>query len=76
MTQVMADEKSRKAREASRLANLWLEHPWVAHDLHELAASAQEQVSNLELAAEHRRAAQYWASKGCAADGLRYRGAN
>lgn len=76
MKQEIADEKSRKAREISKQCNLWLEHPWVAHDAHELAASAQEQVPNLQAASEHRRAAQYWAKKATEWESTRYHTTN
>lgn len=73
MNKIEADRRSEKAREASRLANLWLEHPYVAHAAHELAASGQEQVGNQALAAEHRRAAQYWAKRELDANNLTYK---
>ncbi len=65
-----AQSKSESAKEASCLAALWLEHPWVAHAAHEAAASAHEKEAtgadrelHLRLAKEHRASAQYWAKR-------------
>ena len=58
-----ANRLSEKARKISKLASLGLEHPFTAHAAHEIAASAQEQVNEPKLAAEHRYAAQYWAKE-------------
>ena len=63
---------SEEAKEASRLAGLWLEHPYIAHQAHEFAASAHESEGNQALAAEHRKAAQYWAKKELEENGKRY----
>lgn len=58
-----AHELTLKAEEASMRAHLRLEHPWVAHDLHERAASAWEKEGNQKQAANHRASAQYWAAR-------------
>lgn len=58
-----AHELTLAAQMASVNVHAGLEHPWVAHDLHERAASAWESEGNAEQAANHRRAAQYWAGK-------------
>lgn len=70
----LADERSAQAGEVSRLASLRLEHAAVARAMHLSAAAAQEMAACLEyhapavrrryaLAAEHRRAADYWANR-------------
>lgn len=67
-----ASQKSQKAQETSRLAALWLEHPFVAHEAHEQAASAHELEGNPAKAAEHRAFAEYWAKKEAEENNRRY----
>lgn len=67
MIEQEAHQKGERARAAGRLVELWLEHPWVAHDMHEQAASAYEQLVDdgtkrfERLASEHRAAARHFA---------------
>ena len=67
-----ASNLSDKAREVSRLASLWLEHPYMAYATHEAAASAHESEGNPKAAAEHRKAASYWAKKELQENNKRY----
>lgn len=67
-----ANQLTDEAREASRMANLWLEHPYVAHAAHELAASAHESEGNHSMASEHRRAAEFWAKRESDQNSLRH----
>lgn len=61
-----------KAKEVSRLCRLWLENPFSAHAAHEAAASAHEREGNSKAAAEHRKAATYWANKELEENSKRY----
>ncbi len=67
-----ANQLTQEARETSRLAGLWLEHPYVAHQKHEQAASAHDKEGNAALAKEHRSSAQYWAKKEMEANSQKY----
>lgn len=69
-----ADSASESARQLSKSASLHLAHPWQAHSAHEFAASRHEvevgtsktpeqRERHFRLAAEHRKAAEYWAKK-------------
>lgn len=57
------EQLSEVAEKVSAAANRWLTHPAEAHQAHEQAASAWENVGHINRAREHRRAASYWAKK-------------
>lgn len=57
-----AAQLSQIAHEASKLGNLWLEHPSVIAQAHRAAMEAHRAEGNHAEAIEHENAANYWAT--------------